>query len=116
MERLAHLALDPSFSAGDTWDSRSGVAADEHPPTGSVHDPNEGARPQSFRCGREPRPSDVFIAVMGVTGSGKSSFISLCSGSDDVKIGHGLESCESQQIRPRSKSLMARPFYRHISR
>ncbi|KAL6901318.1 P-loop containing nucleoside triphosphate hydrolase protein [Trichoderma evansii] len=34
----------------------------------------------------------VYIAVMGVTGAGKSSLISLCTGKN-VKIGHNLESC-----------------------
>ncbi|CZR55862.1 uncharacterized protein PAC_05750 [Phialocephala subalpina] len=36
--------------------------------------------------------TDVFIAVMGMTGSGKSSFISRCS-NNRVSIGHGLQSC-----------------------
>ncbi|KAH7114770.1 hypothetical protein B0J13DRAFT_681560 [Dactylonectria estremocensis] len=49
---------------------------------------------QSFRGGRNPRLGDIFIAVMGVTGSGKSSFISLCS-KKSVKIGHDLTSCTS---------------------
>ncbi|KAF7544072.1 hypothetical protein G7Z17_g10241 [Cylindrodendrum hubeiense] len=40
------------------------------------------------------RPNDVFIAVMGVTGSGKSSFISLCS-DQPVEIGHTLGACTS---------------------
>ncbi|KAK5083204.1 hypothetical protein LTR05_007088 [Lithohypha guttulata] len=35
---------------------------------------------------------DVYIAVMGCTGSGKSSFIELCTG-QDAGVGHGLESC-----------------------
>lgn len=34
----------------------------------------------------------VYIAVMGVTGAGKSSLISLCTGKN-VKIGHNLKSC-----------------------
>ncbi|KAL6805346.1 hypothetical protein J3E68DRAFT_433382 [Trichoderma sp. SZMC 28012] len=34
----------------------------------------------------------VYIAVMGVTGAGKSSLVSLCTGKS-VKIGHNLESC-----------------------
>ncbi|KAI8180249.1 hypothetical protein K4K52_003952 [Colletotrichum sp. SAR 10_76] len=42
-----------------------------------------------FRAGRHPRKNDVFIAVMGVTGSGKSSFIEHCSGKP-VQIGHNL--------------------------
>ena len=35
----------------------------------------------------------VFIAVMGMTGAGKSSFIKTLTGSD-VFVGHGLASCE----------------------
>ncbi|PON28998.1 hypothetical protein TGAM01_v202106 [Trichoderma gamsii] len=38
-------------------------------------------------------PEDVVIAVMGVTGAGKSTFISLFA--DDAQIGHGLQSCTS---------------------
>ncbi|KAE9368404.1 hypothetical protein N431DRAFT_381805 [Stipitochalara longipes BDJ] len=38
---------------------------------------------------------DAIVAVMGVTGAGKSSFISLLSG-EDVKIGHDLESNTSE--------------------
>lgn len=37
-------------------------------------------------------PSDVFIALMGVTGSGKSTFISLCS-QKSAKVGHDLTAC-----------------------
>ncbi|KAI3327314.1 P-loop containing nucleoside triphosphate hydrolase protein [Xylariaceae sp. AK1471] len=49
---------------------------------------------QGFRDGHVPRPTDVFIAVMGVTGSGKSSFISACS-EKRVTIGHDLNACTS---------------------
>ncbi|KAK1225068.1 hypothetical protein PQX77_012000 [Marasmius sp. AFHP31] len=35
---------------------------------------------------------DVLIAVMGATGSGKSSFIKLVTGDDTVRIGHTMES------------------------
>ncbi|KAL8330289.1 hypothetical protein RB593_001345 [Gaeumannomyces tritici] len=48
--------------------------------------------PKIFRDGRAPRPTDVFIAVMGVTGCGKSSFISMCC-DKPVQIGHELKSC-----------------------
>ncbi|KAF2971981.1 hypothetical protein GQX73_g1610 [Xylaria multiplex] len=41
---------------------------------------------QSFRDGHAPRSTDVFIALMGVTGSGKSSFISACSGTSTVTV------------------------------
>ncbi|KAF4468821.1 hypothetical protein FALBO_4287 [Fusarium albosuccineum] len=49
---------------------------------------------KGFRGGHTPGPNDVFIAVMGVTGSGKSSFISVCSGKS-VQIGHSLDACTS---------------------
>lgn len=38
----------------------------------------------------------IFIAVMGVTGSGKSTFIQTATGSDDVHIGHTFKSCKLQ--------------------
>ncbi|GAP84701.1 putative zinc finger C2H2 [Rosellinia necatrix] len=45
-----------------------------------------------FRGGLEPKDSDVFIAVMGVTGAGKSTFISKCTAMN-VQIGHDLQAC-----------------------
>jgi len=36
--------------------------------------------------------SDVVIAVMGVTGAGKSSFIKEVSGREDIVIGHNMSS------------------------
>ncbi|KAF5527233.1 Vegetative incompatibility protein HET-E-1 [Colletotrichum aenigma] len=44
----------------------------------------------------QPQPSDILIAVMGITGSGKSTFISLCT-DQSVSIGQGLHS-ETQDI------------------
>lgn len=44
-----------------------------------------------------PAVKHVYIAVMGVTGAGKSSFIKLCTGKD-VKIGHDLKSCKYTAI------------------
>ncbi|KAJ8131809.1 hypothetical protein O1611_g1810 [Lasiodiplodia mahajangana] len=38
----------------------------------------------------DPRPTDIFVAVMGMTGSGKSTFISLCT-SQPVEVGHSLQ-------------------------
>lgn len=34
---------------------------------------------------------DNVIAVMGVTGAGKSSFVKLITGDSAIKIGHGME-------------------------
>ena len=36
---------------------------------------------------------DVYVAVMGVTGAGKSTFIEKLTGKE-VNIGHGLFSCK----------------------
>ena len=36
---------------------------------------------------------DILIAVLGVTGAGKTTFISKSTGRTDLVIGHGVESC-----------------------
>ncbi|KAI5837208.1 P-loop containing nucleoside triphosphate hydrolase protein [Morchella snyderi] len=41
------------------------------------------------------RSGERFIAVLGVTGSGKSSFIELCTGRDENSVGHSLYSAKS---------------------
>ena len=38
----------------------------------------------------------IVIAVMGPTGSGKSSFIQNLTQDKTIKVGHGLESSQSQ--------------------
>lgn len=46
----------------------------------------------------ESPPSILLIAVMGVTGSGKSNFLRLLTGRDDEdgpQVGHSLGSCKS---------------------
>jgi ABC-type proline/glycine betaine transport system ATPase subunit len=35
----------------------------------------------------------VIIAVMGLTGSGKSTFVQKASGLQNIEIGHNLNSC-----------------------
>lgn len=44
------------------------------------------------------RPDDIFIAAMGLTGAGKSTFIADCTG-DVGGVGHGLESCTCPSLR-----------------
>jgi len=51
-----------------------------------------------FRDGLAPTESDMFIAVMGVTGAGKSTFISHLT-QKPIKIGHDLQACESSSGR-----------------
>jgi ABC-type multidrug transport system ATPase subunit len=41
---------------------------------------------------------DVIIAFMGITGAGKSTFISLLT-DEEIEIGHGLQSCKSGKAR-----------------
>ncbi|KAL2076156.1 hypothetical protein VTL71DRAFT_1099 [Oculimacula yallundae] len=49
-------------------------------------------RPPPVQDNLPPTPEDVVIAVMGVTGSGKTTFIQqFCN--QNLNIGHGLESC-----------------------
>lgn len=43
-------------------------------------------------------PDDVYIPVMGLTGSGKSTFIELCAGTPRPLVGHGLNSCKHQRL------------------
>ncbi|KAF5639625.1 hypothetical protein F52700_4007 [Fusarium sp. NRRL 52700] len=56
--------------------------------------PVAAAVPKSFRSGHAPRPNDAFIALMGITGSGKSSFITKCT-DKSATIGHDMISCTS---------------------
>jgi predicted kinase len=50
----------------------------------------------------------AFIAVMGVTGSGKSTFIQWASRNNDIVIGHDLNSCNDASNERKKKSLSAR--------
>lgn len=43
------------------------------------------------------RPSDIIIAVMGITGCGKTTFVNLFA-EEPLEVGHGLDSCKSYHI------------------
>lgn len=60
----------------------------------SVAESSINSAPKSFRSGHAPRQNDAFIALMGITGSGKSSFISKCT-DKSATIGHDMISCTS---------------------
>ncbi|RWA08083.1 hypothetical protein EKO27_g7037 [Xylaria grammica] len=47
--------------------------------------------------GNIPNANDIVVALMGMTGSGKSSLVSLCT-NEDVEIGHDLQAC-TQDVR-----------------
>ena len=42
-----------------------------------------------------PGAGEILIAVMGVTGSGKSYFCRAATGDDCIVVGDGLESCNT---------------------
>jgi hypothetical protein len=63
------------------------------PPQSRVHN-TPGPIP-----GRQNPIDDVYVAVMGITGSGKSTFVKLCS-QQDARIGHGGLSSELIQTSP----------------
>ncbi|KAI3340464.1 P-loop containing nucleoside triphosphate hydrolase protein [Ustulina deusta] len=48
--------------------------------------------PPIFSDGTTPGENDIVIALMGMTGSGKSSLISLCT-DQEIEVGHNLTSC-----------------------
>ncbi|KAF5372396.1 hypothetical protein D9757_011613 [Collybiopsis confluens] len=59
----------------------------------SYEDEGEDFEDQGSECSASDNDDDdVVIAIMGSTGSGKSSFIKLLSGNDSVKTGDSLES------------------------
>ncbi|OBS29432.1 hypothetical protein FPOA_03369 [Fusarium poae] len=59
----------------------------------------KGVFRKTFQTPFQPSPSDIFIAVMGMTGAGKSTFISHCT-EEEVRISEpgALESC-TQDVR-----------------
>lgn len=47
---------------------------------------------------RVSRPNDIIIAVMGITGCGKTTFVNLFA-ETPLEVGHGLDSCEKRCLR-----------------
>ncbi|CAJ2504937.1 Uu.00g123310.m01.CDS01 [Anthostomella pinea] len=86
-QRLAHSSLEDSYVSTASWNAGDGVGE------GSAGDGIPGLSytksvVQKFWTGR-----DLLIAVMGMTGSGKTTFISKVTGRTDLEIGHSLTSC-----------------------
>lgn len=60
-----------------------------------IEDVTEVEERQSEEESKMNQLPEIVIAVMGVTGSGKSTFIRTASGLvDEVQVGTGLEACE----------------------
>lgn len=88
-----HPVLSASKHDSGTYpDFKSSASNHDHDQLPVVPEDTAPALPLSL----QPRSTDVFIAVMGVTGVGKSTLISLCT-SQEVKIGHGLSSCKNSK-------------------
>lgn len=71
----------------------SGYASDEEGRLGEEQ--TETRADSNSDTTTEGTSEEVVIAVMGVTGSGKSTFIRAMTGNDSVHVGHGLESGNS---------------------
>lgn len=65
----------------------------------ATHSITTGAFHKTFQTPFQPTSSDVFIALMGMTGAGKSTFISHCT-EEEVQISEpgALESCELDEL------------------
>ena len=65
-----------------------------------------GEASESLRTPRRRPPKarpvrgEILIAVMGVTGSGKSYFCRAATGDGKIKVGDGLESCNAADAPP----------------
>lgn len=73
-------------------EDRNTSRGDAMSPTMSPTQPGEGSVAEDQA--RPPGPEDVWIAIMGMTGTGKSTLISTLVGYD-VGVGHELQSSKS---------------------
>ena len=88
---LAESSLRPARGPGPLV--RHAHTGRGHPPQNAEHFRHPGTSNEPF----PERPREVqAIAIMGPTGSGKSTFISKLAGSA-VEIGHNLTSCKCLQ-------------------
>ncbi|KAI0859103.1 hypothetical protein F4860DRAFT_483820 [Xylaria cubensis] len=82
----------------------------------------EAANFLAFVGAQRPKPDSVFLLVMGMTGSGKSSFIADCTGQKDAQIGHDLASCTNSvaifrtELQDRNVYLIDTPGFDDTSR
>ncbi|KAI1291428.1 P-loop containing nucleoside triphosphate hydrolase protein [Xylaria venustula] len=79
-------SLNDSYAAASSWMMENESDADKGPSTLE----RTKTLVQRFWPGQE---QDLLIAVMGMTGSGKTTFISKVTGRTDLNIGHSLTSC-----------------------
>ncbi|CAO2649617.1 Nn.00g070020.m01.CDS01 [Neocucurbitaria sp. VM-36] len=95
------LLLDNDNEASSTGQGQPGLqpvargSRQNHQPHCTPHTNDQGRvqqEPITTASNLQITENDVLIAVMGVTGCGKSTFINHLTDSD-IKVGHGLESC-----------------------
>lgn len=89
-----------SNEAERTTGSLGSTDEDQHSPqptpsSTSLPTANKGTVRDQTSCEAKPEISDVFIGVMGMTGAGKSTFISLVT-DQEVVIGNDLKACMKQ--------------------
>ena len=73
--------------------SNSSILAIPKPTRFNAKGPSKNKFNSGTKTNSTAPSNNIFIAVFGSTGTGKSSFISKLTGKD-VKIGHGLQSCK----------------------
>jgi transcriptional regulator of acetoin/glycerol metabolism len=78
----------PSFTAERSYHSRSPIQ-DESEESLFYGDPSATSHRGQGQRGKQ---EDIVIAVMGMTGSGKSKFIGTLTGDQSIE-GHSLQSC-----------------------
>jgi hypothetical protein len=88
-----HVRASPGRSRRSNLTSRHPASA----PSGSRH---QTVLPRP-RIGSGSASDDVVIAVMGVTGAGKSSFIAKVTERSDIPVGHSLNSGKVPNISAR---------------
>ncbi|KAI1170335.1 P-loop containing nucleoside triphosphate hydrolase protein [Nemania sp. FL0916] len=81
-------SLEDSYVAASTWMAENSDSEEPSAEERSSTLKYTKSVVQRFWTGQ-----DLLIAVMGMTGSGKTTFISKVTGRTDLKIGHSLTSC-----------------------
>lgn len=90
--RFEHRLVDTKTMALRSHSEQPQGSAD---PGDSPDDTPTTLNQRAFRDGYEPAEGDVFVAVLGQTGVGKSTFISKVA-EKEVSIGHNLQACTQE--------------------
>lgn len=83
--------LENAARSNNPFSDEAKVTVVENDSASDSDDGEEGGEPFSPEAMPAWEPSDLIFMVMGVTGAGKSTFISLLT-DEDVEVGHQLQS------------------------